>query len=255
MGRFPRVPHPCATFRRPEGRLHVRLACVKPAASVRSEPGSNSQIEGSDRTPTRRSAGPAGPGASTKPTQDSSRGRRKRPGWTHRRGPTRSWLRDRARASHRRRRTAAHGSLPVLQCQTAATRRRAARPSPPRGREGVPYTEGPRGVSTGLCEKNSATDVGGAATRPEAPASSAVRAHAGGTPALPGTAILILAQSDAAGRSQPPLGAPASRRHLRSCALRARAGETPALLGRHVHSQNENRCPGKAGFAPRRAAL
>ena len=40
-GRFPRVTHPSAT--RPEGR--VRLACVKPAASVRSEPGSNSQVE------------------------------------------------------------------------------------------------------------------------------------------------------------------------------------------------------------------
>ena len=39
-GRFPRVTHPCAT--RPEGL--VRLACVRHAASVRSEPGSNSQV-------------------------------------------------------------------------------------------------------------------------------------------------------------------------------------------------------------------
>ena len=40
-GTFPRVTHPSATH--PEGC--VRLACVKPAASVRSEPGSNSQVE------------------------------------------------------------------------------------------------------------------------------------------------------------------------------------------------------------------
>ena len=40
-GRFPRVTHPCAT--RPEGL--VRLACVRPAASVRSEPESNSQVD------------------------------------------------------------------------------------------------------------------------------------------------------------------------------------------------------------------
>ena len=39
-GMFPRVTHPSATH--PEGG--VRLACVKPAASVRSEPGSNSQV-------------------------------------------------------------------------------------------------------------------------------------------------------------------------------------------------------------------
>ena len=40
-GRFPRVTHPCATI--PEGI--VRLACVRHAASVRSEPGSNSQVD------------------------------------------------------------------------------------------------------------------------------------------------------------------------------------------------------------------
>ena len=40
-GRFPRVTHPCATV--PEGT--VRLACVRHAASVRSEPGSNSQVQ------------------------------------------------------------------------------------------------------------------------------------------------------------------------------------------------------------------
>ena len=44
QGRFPRVTHPCATARHPEGRRPVRLACVKRAASVRSEPGSNSQL-------------------------------------------------------------------------------------------------------------------------------------------------------------------------------------------------------------------
>ena len=40
-GTFPRVTNPSAT--KPEG--FVRLACVRPAASVRSEPGSNSQVE------------------------------------------------------------------------------------------------------------------------------------------------------------------------------------------------------------------
>ncbi len=40
-GTFPRVTHPSAAP--PEGS--ARLACVKPAASVRSEPGSNSQVE------------------------------------------------------------------------------------------------------------------------------------------------------------------------------------------------------------------
>ena len=41
QGMFPRVTHPSATP--PEGS--VRLACVRPAASVRSEPGSNSQVQ------------------------------------------------------------------------------------------------------------------------------------------------------------------------------------------------------------------
>src|SRR5512134_1943202 len=41
QGRFPRVTHPSATD--PKGP--VRLACVKHAASVRSEPGSNSQVD------------------------------------------------------------------------------------------------------------------------------------------------------------------------------------------------------------------
>ena len=41
-GRYPRVTHPCATLHKAEALLPVRLACVKPAASVRSEPGSNS---------------------------------------------------------------------------------------------------------------------------------------------------------------------------------------------------------------------
>jgi hypothetical protein len=40
---YPRVTHPCATLLRPKPFL-VRLACVKHAASVRSEPGSNSPI-------------------------------------------------------------------------------------------------------------------------------------------------------------------------------------------------------------------
>src|SRR6478609_511238 len=41
---FPRVTHPSAT----PYCYGVRLACVRPAASVRSEPGSNSQVESSD---------------------------------------------------------------------------------------------------------------------------------------------------------------------------------------------------------------
>ena len=44
LGRFPRVTHPSATFTRAEALDHVRLACVRHAASVRSEPGSNSQV-------------------------------------------------------------------------------------------------------------------------------------------------------------------------------------------------------------------
>ena len=40
-GRFPRVTHPCAT----KAEAFVRLACVRHAASVRSEPESNSQVE------------------------------------------------------------------------------------------------------------------------------------------------------------------------------------------------------------------
>jgi hypothetical protein len=41
MGRFPRVTHPSAA----KTEVFARLACVKPAASVRPEPGSNSQVE------------------------------------------------------------------------------------------------------------------------------------------------------------------------------------------------------------------
>jgi hypothetical protein len=44
-GRSPRVTHPCATGCQAEARHPVRLACVRRAASVRSEPGSNSQLE------------------------------------------------------------------------------------------------------------------------------------------------------------------------------------------------------------------
>src|SRR5699024_3721402 len=39
-----RVTHPSAGLRGPEGQLLPRLACVKPAASVRPEPGSNSPL-------------------------------------------------------------------------------------------------------------------------------------------------------------------------------------------------------------------
>ena len=44
-GKFPRVTHPSATRVTLRRGALVRLACVKPAASVRSEPGSNSQVE------------------------------------------------------------------------------------------------------------------------------------------------------------------------------------------------------------------
>ena len=44
LGRFPRVTHPCATKDQTEVWAFVRLACVRHAASVRSEPGSNSQV-------------------------------------------------------------------------------------------------------------------------------------------------------------------------------------------------------------------
>ena len=62
-GRFPRVTHPSATLHRPEGRLPVRLACVRHAASVRSEPGSNSHVDlGSNQnTQTDLSARPGAP--------------------------------------------------------------------------------------------------------------------------------------------------------------------------------------------------
>src|SRR3954451_25482268 len=44
-GTFPRVTHPSAA----RTEVLARLACVKPAASVRSEPGSNSQVESTKR--------------------------------------------------------------------------------------------------------------------------------------------------------------------------------------------------------------
>ena len=46
-GRFPRATHPCATHGPGEPEPRVRLACVKHAASVRSEPGSNSHVQSS----------------------------------------------------------------------------------------------------------------------------------------------------------------------------------------------------------------
>ena len=41
LGMFPRVTHPSAA----KSEDFARLACVRPTASVRSEPGSNSQVE------------------------------------------------------------------------------------------------------------------------------------------------------------------------------------------------------------------
>ena len=69
-------------------------------------------------------------------------------------------------------------------------------------------------------------------------------------------AILILAWSDAANRSRPPLGAPASRRHARAARENVDAGETPpayarasSLPGRRVRRHNENRCDPGEGIA------
>ena len=59
LGRFPRVTHPCAT--RPEGL--VRLACVRHAASVRSEPESNSQVDVRQPLRGKPKQKPASPGA------------------------------------------------------------------------------------------------------------------------------------------------------------------------------------------------
>ena len=42
-GRFPRITHPSATLLAPKD-FRVRLACVRHAASVQSEPGSNSSV-------------------------------------------------------------------------------------------------------------------------------------------------------------------------------------------------------------------
>ena len=43
-GTFRCITHPFAARRQPEGRAAARLACVKHAASVQSEPGSNSFV-------------------------------------------------------------------------------------------------------------------------------------------------------------------------------------------------------------------
>ena len=45
MGTFRCITHPFATRRQAEARAAVRLACVKHAASVQSEPGSNSSVQ------------------------------------------------------------------------------------------------------------------------------------------------------------------------------------------------------------------
>ena len=42
---FRYITHPFATRRQAEARAAVRLACVKHAASVQSEPGSNSSVQ------------------------------------------------------------------------------------------------------------------------------------------------------------------------------------------------------------------
>ena len=58
-GRFPRATHPCATRGPGEPKPRVRLACVKHAASVRSEPGSNSHVQSQQTHHPNRTAGPS----------------------------------------------------------------------------------------------------------------------------------------------------------------------------------------------------
>jgi hypothetical protein len=101
-GRFPRVTHPSATERRAEARRPVRLACVRRAASVRSEPGSNSQFDlppppGLTSGPTRRRGGRSAPrhhctrpAQSARPPKGSSRWAAHPPGSPDRRSPARS---------------------------------------------------------------------------------------------------------------------------------------------------------------------
>ena len=72
-GKYPRVTHPSATVQRPEGRLLVRLACVKPAANVRPEPGSNSQVVSNLRPKERR------------PEEQRPKKQKLKPGTRHRR--------------------------------------------------------------------------------------------------------------------------------------------------------------------------
>ena len=74
---FPRVTHPSATPR----CQGVRLACVKPAASVRSEPGSNSQVVDNSKTsnPTDHSSSPTPKGRTYSTSPKHIRSRPKRP--------------------------------------------------------------------------------------------------------------------------------------------------------------------------------
>ena len=70
-----RVTHPSATDAKAEAPTPVRLACVKHAASVRSEPGSNSQVHPQDRHPHTENADPPinpPPNSSRRPPQCSS---------------------------------------------------------------------------------------------------------------------------------------------------------------------------------------
>jgi hypothetical protein len=73
-GRFPRATHPSATGAAPEGPTPVRLACVRRAASVRSEPGSNSQLQLPPHqvSPAGRAPGPNGITAQGRPPSAAS---------------------------------------------------------------------------------------------------------------------------------------------------------------------------------------
>ncbi len=67
-GTFRCITHPFATRRHPEGPAAVRLACVRHAASVQSEPGSNSQVQSNKTSHASRDARASAPYPAPTPT-------------------------------------------------------------------------------------------------------------------------------------------------------------------------------------------
>ena len=158
-GRFPRATHPSATRAAPEGTAPVRLACVRRAASVRSEPGSNSQLDlpppkvslwgtGSGpngitaqgrplatlRRPRIRSkaTGPKSTPAAPTPRAPSGTFRHPKPPENpgHRRRGLRPATFPQRCLSHRDPKAAAHASLPLFTNSVQRTNRRPPRRSP-----------------------------------------------------------------------------------------------------------------------------